>query len=307
MTLGPGSQPIVAGNFPKGWVAHPSELDEQSRIAAVLDTVDEAIAQTEAVIGKLRQVRAGLLHDLLTRGLDQHGQLRDPLAHPEQFQDSPLGRIPKEWGVCGVLDVAPTNRRAILTGPFGAQLGQNDSVSQGVPVLRIGNVQAGYIDWSNTQFVTEAKAVELRRFSVIPGDLLVARQGATTGRNTLADERADGALINYHIIRVATDRSQCEPVFLHALFNGESATRQISRDKGRGTREGTNTEQISSLRFALPPIVEQRLAVGALWRLDQEARVDGATLAKLHLLKSGLMADLLTGRVRVPETVEVRR
>lgn len=70
--------------------------DEQSRIAVVLDAMDEAIAKTEVVIAKLKQVRAGLLHDLLTRGLDEHGQLRDPIAHPEQFQDSPLGKIPRE-------------------------------------------------------------------------------------------------------------------------------------------------------------------------------------------------------------------
>ena len=75
---------------------------EQSRIAAVLDTVDEAIAKTEAVIAKLKQVRAGLLHDLLTRGLDENGQLRDPIAHPEQFQDSPLGRIPRGWTVASL-------------------------------------------------------------------------------------------------------------------------------------------------------------------------------------------------------------
>ena len=52
--------------------------DERRSIAAVLDTVDEAITATEAVIEKLKQARAGLLHDLLTRGLDEHGQLRDP-------------------------------------------------------------------------------------------------------------------------------------------------------------------------------------------------------------------------------------
>jgi type I restriction enzyme, S subunit len=277
------------------------KVDEQSRIAAVLDAVDEAIAKTEAVIAKLRQVRAGLLHDLLTRGLAQNGQLRDPIAHPEQFQDSPLGRMPREWRVCGVLDVAPPERQAILTGPFGAQLGQKDFVNQGVPVLRIGNVQAGYIDWSDTQFVTRTKAIELKRYSVIPGDLLFARQGATTGRNALADERAKGALINYHIIRVATDRRQCEPIFLHALFNAESASRQINRDKGRGTREGINTEQISSLRFALPSIDEQRLAVAALSRHDEQTSVEEAGLAKLQHLKSGLMTDLLTGGVRVPE------
>ena len=71
------------------FLSFPSDITEQSRIAAVLDTVDEAIAKTEAVIAKIKQVRAGLLHDLLTRGLDEHGQLRDPIAHPEQFKDSP--------------------------------------------------------------------------------------------------------------------------------------------------------------------------------------------------------------------------
>ena len=56
----------------------------------------EGHARALSLIAKLRQVRAGLLHDLLTRGLDPHGQLRDPIAHPEQFQPSPLGQIPKE-------------------------------------------------------------------------------------------------------------------------------------------------------------------------------------------------------------------
>jgi len=77
----------------------PFPRNVQAYVATVLDTVDEAITKTEAVIAKLKQVRAGLLHDLLTRGLDEHGQLRDPIAHPEQFKDSPLGRIPREWMV----------------------------------------------------------------------------------------------------------------------------------------------------------------------------------------------------------------
>lgn len=58
--------------------------------------VDVQIAQTESVIAKLKQVRAGMLHDLLSYGLDEHGQLRDPVAHPEQFKDSPLGNAVKE-------------------------------------------------------------------------------------------------------------------------------------------------------------------------------------------------------------------
>jgi type I restriction enzyme S subunit len=281
----------------------PGSTVEQSRIATVLDMADAAIAKTEAVIAKLKQVRAGLLQDLLTRGLDEHGQLRDPVAHPEQFKNSALGWIPKTWRVAGVLDLAPPERQAILTGPFGAQLGQRDFTADGVPVLRIGNVQSGYVDWSDVQHVHATKAIELRRFRIALGDLLFARQGATTGRNALADERCVGALINYHIIRVAVDRELCEPVFLHAIFNSERTLRQISREKGRGTREGINTEQIASLRFALPLVEEQRRAVALLTNHAAAEGREAACLTKLHRLKTGLMSDLLTGRVRVPESL----
>src|SRR5690606_31046221 len=107
----------------------------------------------------------------------------------------------------------------ILTGPFGAQLGAGDFVDSGVPVLRIGNVQWGYLDLENLLHVTSTKADSLARFRIHVGDLLFARQGATTGRNALADERADGFLINYHIIRVALDHEKCHPVFLYSVFN----------------------------------------------------------------------------------------
>jgi type I restriction enzyme S subunit len=59
-------------------------LPEQRRIAEILDTADRAIGETEALISKLKQMKIGLMHDLLTRGLDERGQLRDPDAHPEQ-------------------------------------------------------------------------------------------------------------------------------------------------------------------------------------------------------------------------------
>lgn len=275
-------------------------LRQQQAIAETLDTLDTTIRQTEAIIEKLKQVKQGLLHDLLTRGIDASGELRPVHSQaPHLYKDSPLGWIPREWEVCGVLDIAPADRQCILTGPFGAQLGQADFVAEGVPVLRIGNVQAGFIDWSDVQCVTQAKADRLKRFSVLTGDLLFARQGATTGRNALADDRSNGALINYHIIRVAVDRERCEPVYLHALFNSDQSKGQVDQEKGRGTREGINSKQIASLRFALPPIEEQRMSVARMTALSMSMDAESMLVEKLRLQKSGLMDDLLTGRVRV--------
>ena len=72
--------------------------EEQQCIAEILDAADEAIRKTEALVAKLKQMKAGLLHDLLTRGLDDDGQLRDPINHPEQFKDWLLWNIPANWG-----------------------------------------------------------------------------------------------------------------------------------------------------------------------------------------------------------------
>ena len=78
--------PTSAFDFAEVW---RPELPEQNAIARVLQDVDEAISQTVGMIEKLRKIKAGLHHDLLTLGIQENGELRDPVRHPEQFTDSP--------------------------------------------------------------------------------------------------------------------------------------------------------------------------------------------------------------------------
>ena len=82
---------------PQVQVRAPISADQQ-RIAEILTTVDEAIEQTEALIAKTQQIKAGLMHDLFTRGVTPDGQLRPPRSEaPQLYKESPLGWIPKEW------------------------------------------------------------------------------------------------------------------------------------------------------------------------------------------------------------------
>jgi type I restriction enzyme, S subunit len=247
--------------------------------------------------------KQGLLHDLLTRDIDENGELRKPAT----FHNCGFGFIPKDWTIGGIMDVAPTDRQAIVTGPFGAQLGSADFVDSGVPVLRIGNVQWGYIDLDELLFVTPMKAESLDRYRIRTGDLLFARQGATTGRNALADACVEGYLINYHIIRVATDPTRCDPVYLHAAINSEGVQRQVDREKGRGTREGVSSSTLRAFRFPLPPLAEQQRIAEILDTFDKTIRKTEQLIAKLKLAKQGLLHDLLTrgiddnGELRDPE------
>jgi type I restriction enzyme S subunit len=117
--------------------------EEQGRIAKILDTIDEAIRRTEQAIAKLQQMKQGLLHDLLTFGIGDGGELRFVDGKEQEFQDVEGAHYLDNGGWETVLDVAPLDRQCILTGPFGAELGQRDFVSSGVPLLRIGKRPSG--------------------------------------------------------------------------------------------------------------------------------------------------------------------
>ena len=104
---------------------------EQTKIAEILSTVDQAIDQTEALITKQQRIKTGLMQDLLTRGIDEDGNLRSEDTH--EFKDSPLERIPVEWDVKKIKHIAK-----IVTGNKDTQ-NRNDSADY--PIFR--SVSAG--------------------------------------------------------------------------------------------------------------------------------------------------------------------
>lgn len=274
-------------------------LPQQRKIARILTTVDNLIEKTEALIAKYQATKQGVMHDLLTCGIGTNGRIRDQNNPACLFNDSFFGKLPSSHRVVSVADILSKDRQGILTGPFGVQMGAGDFVSEGVPVLRIGNVQWGRLDLSDLLFVNEKKANQLERYRAQAGDLLFARSGATTGRNALATDEVDGWLINYHIIRVAVDRSVCHPVYLYACFNSELLQSQVNQEKGKGTREGINSKALASFRFPLPPLSEQVAIAELLVAMDRNLHHERVSCDKLRTLKTGLMQDLLTGKVRV--------
>ena len=285
---------------------HASNPSEQSRIAAVLDTVDEAIAKTEAVIAKLKQVRAGLLHDLLTRGLDEHGQLRDPVAHPEQFQDSPLGCIPKEWKVSPFREFGTSDRPYLKTGPFGSSLKQEHWVPEGVPVVTIGSLGEGEFIPSEILHVSKETARVLAAYSLLPGDIVFSRV-ADVGRSVVVTEAERGWIMSSNMMWISVDRRKADPQYVQLNISANAMVRrQIEGLVNSAGREVANAAVMNSLRLPWAPTTEQKRIVLVLCAIDANLRGEQITCKKLYLLKSGLMNDLLTGRVRVPEGVAVR-
>lgn len=272
-------------------------LPEQRRIAAILDTLDAAVRQTEQVIEKLKQVKQGLLHDLLTRGFDDNGELRPPPDEaPHLYKDSPLGRIPRRWS-------------AITLGEVALRIGSGTTPSRSVDAFWAGGtipwVKTGEVNFNEIndteEHVTE-RAVQSLGMSLWPsGTVLVAMygQGATRGRAAFL---SSPATTNQACAAVAVNPDAATPKFLFQLL-------RWSYERIRGAAQGSNQSNLSgallsAILYPIPPVEEQERSSSLLCDLDARVELEKKGHEKLRALKTGLMDDLMTGRVRVNLTGE---
>ncbi|MFN6471061.1 MAG: restriction endonuclease subunit S [Nostoc sp. SerVER01] len=271
--------------------------EEQNKIAEILDTVDEAIARTSSLIIKLKQTKAGLLQDLLTRGLDEDGKLRDPQAHPEQFKDSPLGLIPKEWDLQTLSSFSIQEVNGFVNGPFGSDLLASELRKEGIPVIYVRDIKPGLYNRVSTVHVSDEKARDLSFCNVKYGDVLVAKVG---------DPPCDSApyllsstsIVTQDVIRIRP-RNDTNTYFLSSLINSEIARKTVELITIAGTRKRVSLTEFKCIQLPKPPYKEQCEISSILNSHDTRIRKEEAYLNKLKLQKQGLMQDLLTGKVRV--------
>ena len=141
-------------------------LPEQRAIAAVLDSIDDAIERTEAVITATERLRDALLHELLTRGV--------PGWHT-QWKDVPgIGTIPADWEVVRLGDEC----KRITKGTTPTTLGRQYT-SLGVRFIRVENVSDdGVISGGETRFIDQDTHILLSRSVLKENDLILSIAGA---------------------------------------------------------------------------------------------------------------------------------
>ena len=266
-------------------------LNEQRRIAEILNTIDEAIQKTEALISKLKAMKQGLLHDLLIRGLDKNGKLRDPKAHPEQFKDSSLGRIPKEWHTTKLA-------KLVIRAEYGISVSLEDD--SGIPVLRMNNLVAGEVDLSELKY---SKSREASNLLLSPRDVLFNRTNSMdhVGRTAIWRGQLERISFASYLVRLVPDYSKLIPEYLNQWLNSQSTQIVIRKYATPAVHQvNINPTNLQKVEIALPQSVgEQRAIVDSVEAHDARIRTEEQYRDKLKLQKKGLVHDLLTGKVRV--------
>ncbi|MCS3845559.1 type I restriction enzyme S subunit [Xanthomonas campestris] len=275
-----------------------ADAPQQSKIAEILDTLDTAIHETEAIIAKLKAVKQGLLHDLLTRGIDANGELRPPQSEaPHLYRLSPLGWIPNEW----VVDSAGS----ILAG---IDAGWSPSCPEEPPsegewgVLKVSAVSGGAYDARQSKRLPP-NLKPILSIEVRVGDVLLARANGVAdlvAKTVLVRDTPTKLMLSDKILRLVPNEKFVRSDYLVTIMMHAGTRSQINgMMNGSSGQRNISQSQIRSIIVPIPPIIEQAASMERLNELVGRLEGEMKILQKRKSLKHALMDDLLTGRVRV--------
>ncbi len=257
-------------------------LAEQRAIAAVLDSIDEAIERTEAVIAATERLRDALLHELLTRGV--------PGWHTEWKEAPGVGTIPAGWEVVRLGDVCslPEYGATAAAIPFDPELPRYVRITDLTDDGRL-----------RTEDARSAKPSEVSGYELEPGDLLFARSGATVGKTYLYNPQDGPCVYAGYLIRFRAIPSIALPEYLGLWTHSYGYHRWVVSMFRAGAQPNINAAEYSLMRIPLPTPDEQHTIAVMLGGVD-DAIVRGRTQADvLRSLKASAAYALLTGRDRV--------
>ncbi len=273
----------------------PQSKTEQSKIAEILSTVDEAIDKTEALIQKYRRIKQGLMQDLLTKGIDENGNIRSEKTH--KFKDSPLGRIPEEWEVGVFADIA-------LINPPKPKIDDENITVTFLPMEYLSE-EGGIIKKREVQYVQVKNGYTCFEEK----DVLFAKitPCMENGKGALAIGLKNGlgcGSTEFHILRA---KNNSNSVFIYQ-YSINKKVRQAAKNNMTGTagQQRVSSDFFKKYQIVIPKLPEQSRIASILSQSDEAIQKEEAYKQKLLSLKRGLMEDLLTGRVRVNSLFGVR-
>lgn len=267
--------------------------EEQPKIAEILSTVDRAIEQTEALIAKQQRIKTGLMQDLLTRGIDEHGNLRSEQTH--EFKDSPLGRIPVEWEVT-LLDALAV--RGSGHTPNKQRPAYWNGGIKWVSLADSRRLDDLYISRTDK----EISDLGLKHSSAVlhPAGTVILSRDAGVGKSAiLAHEMA----VSQHFMAWRCKTRKLDNVYLYYWL-------QRDKPKFEGVASGSTIVTIGLQFFrdysiAAPREVDEQIAISTkLERADSAITQTTIHSRKLRRLKTALMQALLTGNRRVTALLE---
>ena len=260
-------------------------LPEQRAIADALDSIDEAIERTEAVIAATETLRDSLLHELLTRGV--------PGWHTE-WKDVPgIGTIPADWEVVRLGEACDFIRD-------GDWIESKDQGGSDYRLLQLSNLGVGeFIETDNHRWITQSTFERLHCTEIAIDDVLTARMPDPIGRTWHVTDLASPAVTAVDVAIIRPLKGLLGPKFLANYLNSPDCLRHWNSLATGTTRKRIRRTDIDSLSLPLPPAYEQQAIIDTLDSISRSLEIARSEKHGFEMLKRAAADALLNGRVRI--------
>lgn len=254
-------------------------LSEQKRIVKILDEKME----------KIREVKR-----LREEGIKDTEKIFSRTLH-EIFEEGKK----KGWEIKGLQFLCDKPKQDIVDGPFGSDLKRSDYTSFGIPVLKIQNVKEFKIKIKNLDYVTEIKALELKRHTYKKGDIVMTKLGEPLGISAIVDGIEDGVIVA-DLIRIRAQKIDTR--YLCYFLNSPETKIYINSKQKGTTRKRIKLSVVRDLPIIFPDNKkEQEKIVKKLDELSEKLRtlrdLQTSQLVDLKLLEKSYLREAFNGEL----------
>lgn len=248
-------------------------LEEQRRIAAILDKADEVRRKRKKAIALTEELLRSLF-------LDMFG---DPVTNP------------KGWEVVKLKSQVSELR-------YGTSVKCHDvKENNDLPILRIPNIVNERISWNNLKYA-QVESKEVSKLLLKPGDLLFVRTNGNPeyiARCALFEDNSGDTLYASYLIRGRLKSgSQLKPAFIRDTISFPTFRSHLVREaRTTAGNYNINTEGLGRLRLIKPPLEEQESYLQFTQKLDIHSEIQKNQLEKIDNLFNSLLQKAFRGEL----------
>ncbi len=221
-------------------------LEEQRRIAAILDQADQLRQQRQRAIDRLDDLLQSVF-------LDMFG---DPVTNPMGWEVKELGDV--------------VSHVSSGSTPKGGSSVYQD---HGFMFIRSQNVLNLGFDFSDVAYISSEIHNSMKRTWVKNGDVLLNITGASIGRVNYYQGEDDISNVNQHVCIIRPNTSKIKPEFLTHLIGFATYQRKILGENKGATRQAFNFKQIRGFKIILPPLEVQEEFRVAISKIKMQKRI----------------------------------
>lgn len=211
---------------------------------------------------------------------------------PKGYKQTEVGVIPEDWSISPLGDL-------VLDTEYGSSAKSKPSGK--IPVLRMGNLQDGAIDWSSLVFTDDE--YEINKYNLELGDVLFNRTNTIdlVGKTSIYKGEMPAIFAGY-LIRIKSDARKINSFYLNRALNAEYSKKYSLKVLSIAVGQANiNAEKLKTYPIPLPPtLAEQDSIAEALSDADALIESLEQLIAKKRQIKQGAMQELLTGQRRLP-------